>query len=144
MPGPWIPDSTLQADLADLLHVDPDDLEACYFRIIPECNKAAAADITLALMARGYSSAQIDGWDQRETYNRDIGLFWAITKGGILRDFPDLNVNKLDRRKELPELMILVSGAAAAPGSLIGGDVIGAMSGRLSDCGNRISMDTYF
>lgn len=144
MPGPWIADVALKQALADMLKKSVSDLSAYWDRIITEANRSATDDITYRLMARGYSVAQIDQWDQRVTFNTDIGLFWALTRGGGLGDYPDLWVNKLDRRKELDTIAIFAGGVVILPGADSDGSGFAIGGGRLNEAGYRFNFDTDY
>lgn len=142
MPGPWITNAVLKGKLADLLSQDVGDLLPKLDSVIADSNAAAAGEISGALFARGFTVAQIDAWDRRVEFNTDIGLFWCLTKGGMLANFSDLFIQKIDRRKELVTLPVLISGVLAQPG---GGDSTSPISGgRLSESGYRFTMDNEF
>lgn len=144
MPGPWITTEVLSQALADMLKKSVEDLADYYTRIVPAANQAAADDITYRLMARGYSLAQIDQWDQRVTFNTDLGLFWALTKAGGLGDYSDQWVNKLDRRKELDTIALFVGGSVVLPGEDADGSGFAVGGGRLSEDGYRFNFDTDY
>lgn len=112
-----ISDTDLKQALADALGVaDVSGLAPKWSRIVADANRDAWRAIQRALGARGYSLTDIDAWDDSAEFNRDIGLFWCLTRGGGLNDFDDRNVNKLDRRKELETCQVVVGGAATFPG----------------------------
>lgn len=144
MPGPWITDETLKQALADILKKSAGDLSDYWDRIITDANQSATDDITYRLMARGYSVSQIDQWDQRVTFNRDIGLFWALTRGGGLGDYSDLWINKLDRRKELETVALFAGGTVILPGAEADGGGFAIGGGTLSESGYRFNMETDY
>ncbi len=139
--GPWIADGEMRQVIADALKKSVDDLPDYWHRIAVESNRAAADDITQILVGRGYTQGQIDGWDYRQVFNRDLGLFWALTKGGGLADYSDLHIKKLDRREELKALTVLIDGNPVTPGAI---NTFGAAGGMISEDGFRFSMDTEF
>lgn len=150
MAGPWISDADLKSALADMLGKTSASLVGKWTDIVTAANVAAANDIAQRLLARGYSAAQIDAWDYRAVFNRDIGLFWALVKGGGLADYSDVGINKLDRRKELDTLAVLIGGAVALPAvdattggfAVGGGDFIDTL---VADGGRyRFNMNTEF
>lgn len=74
--------------------------------IAQDANEAAFGEIVSALSSRGYTGAQISLWDRRQEFNKDLGLFWALTEGGVAKNFDDKFIEKLDRREELKEVFI--------------------------------------
>jgi|SRR5579859_439800 len=114
---PFIADSDLQTSLANALKISTSSLPATWNGIITESNNSAYADILGALAGRGFTPAQVAGWDRGVEFNKDIGLFWCLVKGAGLHGNDATFIDKLDRRKELLTIYILISGAIAVPGS---------------------------
>lgn len=142
MPGPWVTTQELYDALGRMMHTEVQDLLPLWERIVEAAAETAAGDILQALLARGYTAAQVEAWDFRKVYNRDIALFWALTHGGGLSpQHSDRDINKLDRRKELATVLLLIGGVPVAPGGTEG---VGVYGGRLSQDGYRIRDDTEF
>lgn len=116
MAGPWISDDQLKQKLADILQVDVADFDSIKSSTITDSNNAAWNDILSILVARGYTMAQVDAWDQRVVYNTDIAMFWAFVKGRLPIADGTMQVDKLDRRKELLEMVLLIGGVPVLPG----------------------------
>lgn len=83
--------------------------------IVPDANRAAHDDIRDALAARGYMPEQIAGWDSRTTYQTDIALFWALTKGGCTQNYSDTFIKSLDRREQLKTIPVIVADEVITP-----------------------------
>jgi len=117
VPGPYLSDDALKRALRDRLGLAASAvLPDRWNQVVTDANATGYQDILNHLRARGYTPAQIDGWDSRAVFNRDLGLFWALTNGAGLHGFDDRYINKLDRRAELDSLLILVGGVAVDPG----------------------------
>jgi hypothetical protein len=118
---PYITDAQLKQAVKDRLGLAADQpLASRWDSIIADANQAGWQDIVNHLRARGYTQAQVDAWDSRAVFNRDQGLFWALTNGAGLHGFDDRYIGKLDRRAELDGLVILIVGVATAPGDTAG------------------------
>jgi hypothetical protein len=111
MPFP-IDEDEMTAILASSLKTTPDKITATgvWEKTIVDSIDAAYQDIVGALTERGYTSSQIAAWDRAEEYNRDLGLFWCLVKGAGLHGNDPTFINKLDRRKELESVAILIDG----------------------------------
>lgn len=135
-------DEQLRGRFADLLSKDPASLPAKFESVVADSFRAAANDVTGLLLARGFSAGQVAAWDRSAEYVLDIGLFWCLTKAGLLGNYSDLFVAKLDRRKELLTTPVMVGGVLVSPGS--SADGFGVGGGRLGESTYRITMDTEF
>jgi hypothetical protein len=116
----FITDEQLRERLAGLLKVAADseliDDNSPWQTIIEDSNESAYQEILGRLSDRGFTMAQIESWSRRQEFNIDIGLFWALTKGGGLHAYDDRFIVKLDRREELDSVAILdSSGSALGP-----------------------------
>ena len=83
--------------------------------IVAQANAAAYQEVLGALLQRGFTKAQADGWDRRVEFQRDLMTYWALVNGGALESFSDLFIRSLDRRKELKEVQVFVGGAYVNP-----------------------------
>lgn len=137
MPGPYIADDVLRQRVQDAYG---SDLQPWWDTVVTDSNHSAAGSIDAILGNRGFTPAQIAQWDQRKDYNIDIGMFWSFTKGGIPAGYSDLMISKLDRRKELESVPVLVNGVVVTPGNTD----FNVSGGRMSEAGYRFSMDTQF
>jgi hypothetical protein len=121
MPGPWIDNGTLAQKVADMLKKDVATLEAYWTRFIADSNNDAAEDITVILLDKGFTVAQIDGWDNRVMYNPDIALFHAFTKATGLAQYDQKAIDKLDRRPLIrSSSQVMISGVITKPGAADG------------------------
>ncbi len=108
----------LDAVAAQLKAADASTLlsDAPYWEsLVNEANRAAYQEVLGNLLQRGFTKAQVDAWDRRVEFQRDMMLYWSLTKGGALEGFSDLFIRALDRRKELKEVQVFVSGAYVNP-----------------------------
>jgi hypothetical protein len=96
----FISDATLSNALADVLQKS-EPLETFWASIVTQSNLAAYQSIRDVMAARGFSPGQLAGWDRGIEFNTDIGLWWALQKGGTAKEFSDTFINSLDRRGEL-------------------------------------------
>lgn len=120
----FITDSQLKVELAGNLKVDPAAIPpGVWDEVIESSNVAAYQEIIGALLARGYTMAQISAWDRRVEFNADLGLFWCLVKGAGLHGNDPTFIDKLDRRKELLTCPVICGGSLVAPGTA--GGVVG-------------------
>jgi hypothetical protein len=142
----WLSDADLLQAVADVLQVkDVAALAEFWDRRVADANRAAVQDIAGRLAARGYSPAQVQGWDRGREYNRHLGLYFALLDGGAAYSLLPEQVKLYDRRKELDAVAVTVAGAVAQPaggGGAAGGQ--GVAGGRLSDAGYRFTTATEF
>lgn len=144
MPTPPIAVSTLKGRVADELSKDVGDLEPKWDGIVSDSLNAAWQEVIQAMAARGLSAAQAVTWARAVEFTTDIGLFWCLTKGGMLGNYSDLFIKKIDRREELAKQTFLDSaGNLIVPATnATGGGAI--TSGRMSEADYRFNMDTEF
>lgn len=116
MPAPgFLTDRDLADQVKDTLALDVLDVESPWYKIAIRANAAAYSDIRSILARRGYTIAQIDGWDDGKAYQADQGLFWALVRGGCAKDFDDKFIKMLDRRKDLETVAVVVGGVLVGP-----------------------------
>ena len=104
MPLPtYVSDAALLQDVADSLTSTGNaaELPPKWQRIAADANQSAVADITSILVNKGYTQAQIDAADDRASWNRKLGLWYALTVGNPLGNYPDKMLDKLDPREFL-------------------------------------------
>lgn len=91
----------LRNRLAAALGKEPDQLPGRFRDVLAEARRRATDDVWGELLSRGFTAGQIIEWDRRGEYEEDIGLFWCLMLSGLLGNFPDLFIAKIDRRGEL-------------------------------------------
>lgn len=133
MPG-FLDDADVKEKLRTRLGIKAFRAGTNYDLIVADANSATQNEILGALLGRGYTESQIRSWDRVQEFNTDIALFWAITNGGAAStasyDFEA--INKLDRRKELATVDVMINGKLVQPGG--GGGVGGGIrSGTLKN-----------
>ena len=88
--------------------------------LIAQCNQQAYDEIFTVLLERGYTTANINGWDRRVEFNRKIAVCMLLDEGGIT----DLAAEIIERackcREELKTISIMVSGAIVDPSTGLG------------------------
>jgi hypothetical protein len=111
----FVQDATLLAHVQAVLAVEALDPATPWTAIAHYANVAAYGQIRRALMLRGLSQAQVDSWDDGAEYQLDLGLFWALTKGGCTKDYDQKFIQALDRRDELKTAYLTTGGAPVVP-----------------------------
>jgi hypothetical protein len=116
----FITDPQLQQALADTLKRDVATLEPYWDRVVTLANLDAYTGIVGILAGRGYSAANIAGWDAGSVYQTSIGLFWCGVHGAahFMPNEGEL-LAELDRREELKTLDIIVGGIIIDPTPLV-------------------------
>lgn len=94
------------------------EVPAAWDEIVPHANISAYHDIVAALLKRGYSITQIDSWDSREDFNRDIGAYKALVDGGCTKDFDETFILLKNRMAELETLELVIDGEIVTPETL--------------------------
>lgn len=115
--------STIEAALADILKLQGGSsaLTGSYTSTIAQnALDAATQEIITRLAQRGFTSAQIQSWDRGAEFERDIALWWALTKGAALQNVDATMINKLDRRGELEFVVVTAGGTVIIPTNIIG------------------------
>lgn len=138
---PYLTDAALESKAHDRLGLAAsEDLPDRYASVVTDANTAAYQDIRRALLRRGFTQAQIDAWDDRVEFNRDIGLYW-IFAGQPNQSADDTWIEKLNRREELETVAVMIDGEVVEPGAT-GSRPIGW--GLLDDSNDAVTMDTRF
>ncbi len=119
----YVTDTDVQTTLAAMLkRADLNSIEGYWTALITQCNAAGYNEVRGALLNRGFTLAQIDAWDRREEFNRDLALWWVGVKGeAYFSDAEKQMLAKLDRREELETVAVVASGALQSPDSTSGG-----------------------
>ena len=138
----FIDADALEAKLVATLQkvgIEPDS----YWKpILQDALQTSFMDILHGFLARGYSATQVGGWDYGPAFQTDLGLFWALTKGGATQNYSDTFLRSLDRRAEIRgdpnagilPIPLIVAGVAVPP-------VVGATPSRVSGGRLRASDD---
>lgn len=143
MPGPWMTHAELKQVLANTLSKDVNDLDARWDEFVALGLIDSTADITGTLLGKGFDISQVDAWDNRLTYARDIGLYFTLLKGSMLAEYDQTALDKLDRRKMLEDASsIMINGKIVSPADTDTG--AGASGGVIDDSCYRFNMNTKF
>lgn len=116
MPG-FLTDAQLQTQIEGVLHQNPaGSLVAqvpAWGPIITEANAAAWSKIQTALLTRGFSAAQVLGWDFGPQYQTEVGLYLALTAGAALHT-GSVATERIDEAKrfidDLPNVLVVSGG----------------------------------
>lgn len=118
---PYISDLDLKVALAASLHlrdVAQLDEEAPHWNaMIPAANLRAYNHVRETMLARGFTSAQIDAWDRAEEFNRRIGVCVLLEDGAVSSE--SLDGQKIERvcacREELKVAQVVIDGEIVEP-----------------------------
>lgn len=130
MPGPWVTTDDVLTELVDVakvpVSVNPDH----WAGIVASALAASTADITLALVTRGFDPGQIDQADPLflRAVALDQAVYRSLLRGTGLHGFEKDQIESFDRRQELRDGATLVIGGKAVgpnPGGGSGGIAFG-------------------
>ena len=103
----WIADTEVQNEISRLCTAYQQTWTTTDIAIIDRCTLAAYNEIVSVLVGRGFSIAQINTWNQRKDYQRDIALCWALKKIGFQRGDEQDFINDFCRADELAEVNLV-------------------------------------
>jgi hypothetical protein len=147
VPGPYIVvNDLLDAIAQGLKKGDRANLKAYWTPIAGRCVERGWRDVSNLLRGRGYTDAQLDGWDDRVSYNLDQSLFWAYIEGGGPAEQSERDVKELDHRKQLADdsFALRISGVMVAPGGTTDDGAGGVGSGTLPVTSDGTDYGTTF
>jgi hypothetical protein len=146
VPGPWVTLEALSTALAADLHTPAAELPASWANVLPRALDRGYYQVRDALLARGYTAAQVDAWDRRAEFNLEQSLFWALTFGANLIDgFDPRAIEPRDGTKLLATLTVTANGVPLFPAA--GENGAGGLSvagGRLDEGYYRVSTATEY
>jgi hypothetical protein len=113
----WITDNQLKTTLAGVLQFNSAaELPGFWDAVVPVGNEAGYNWLRAALASRGYSPAQMDLWDARETWNRKAGLYETLSLANLDDDRALAALDRLAREMEqLATLTITTNGVPVDP-----------------------------
>lgn len=112
--------------LANVLKTAVEDVPDYWDTIIADGIAFADGEIFSRLIARGYTSAQVNAWDHRKSYAKKLFLWSALVEGGGLAGFDDKFIERLDVRESLDTLTLAIGGEYVIPAQ--GGEGAGTAS----------------
>lgn len=84
--------------------------------VVTDSVEDAYQEILTVLTGRGYTAAQIAGWDRGAEYNRKIGVCLSLTNLGVNHEVDEQRLDRVCKcREELNEVLILVDGVLVEP-----------------------------
>lgn len=116
MPLPTITTDDILADVAAALKYDPTALPEFWSELAERGHSSAQGVIKSTLLARGFTLDQVNNWDRLEEFERDLSLFWTLSRGGAYGAVSPEFLKTLDRREELKTVLVAVSGVWIQPG----------------------------
>lgn len=112
----FLTDPDVRQSVAGLLKQDAATLAGYWDRLIQECHASAYYDVRGALLQRGFTVAQVDGWDRGAEFERDLTLYWCMVRGGLhVHAISAEQLDRLDRRKELETVLVETAAAPQPP-----------------------------
>ena len=108
-------DSVILSDLADALKQDVGNLQSYWANIVQRCHTRAYGEIVSALLARGYSAAQIASWDDGASYERDMTLWYCAMSPQGQGVFDKESVGAWNVREQVATIILRVSGTFVDP-----------------------------
>lgn len=113
----WITDDDLKAVLASTLGLGAAaDLPAFWGPLVARGNAAGYNFVRAALSANGYTPAQMDLWDDRETWNVRAGLYFALELANLDDERAAAQLDRLwERLQALAKVLVTVGGDNVNP-----------------------------
>lgn len=105
----------LKTAVAAALKVAEASLPSYWDTLVGEALLVAQNNVYSALLGRGYTQAQVEAWDMLDATWKDLGVFWALTKGGALSAFDRKFIEAIDHREMLKNVLLYVDGVWVAP-----------------------------
>jgi hypothetical protein len=126
----FVSTSDAQTAVAGVLKVAFADLPSYWTGVVADSQVSAYQEIEAQLLDRGYILSQVLLWDRGAEFEKDLTIFWALTRGGGLSGmYDDRFIKMFDRRKDLATVAIAISGKYVSPSSdSPGGITTGARS----------------
>lgn len=113
---PWLSDTLVKARVAAMLHLDADDLKDFWDTVIDDCNQSAHDFIVGKLANRGFTLAQMDQWDRRVEFNRQIAMYMSLVNGTTAEAYDDKWPEKLKYWMDwLDDVPITIDGVLQNP-----------------------------
>lgn len=120
---PFVTNMQVQTAIASRLKLtDVTKVPASVIAMITDAINRGYQDIVSKLQGRGYTAGQVAAWDRAYEFNLDLAMFWTAVQSMNL-EADDLWVQKLDRRKELDSVAVMIGGNLVNPGTTGGGQV---------------------
>lgn len=101
----FLTDEEFRAHVSGAVKTGLSDMAGYWDSLCQKAHESAYFDVRGALLARGFTAAQVDQWPRGAEYERDIGLYWVGIRSDLMEN--DLERLKLlDRRQELMTVMV--------------------------------------
>lgn len=107
--------------------------------LITQANQQAYDTILTELLGRGYTQANIDGWDRRVEFNRRLAICTLFREGTAVDAVAQDAIDRICKcEEELKEIQIMVDGVIVTPASGSGN----IRHGELDSVNDRFQRDT--
>lgn len=106
----FVTEAQVKTELTAILGRAELETDTIWNQLIPGATEDAANEVTSAMVKRGFTAAQAASWDRAKEFSRDIALYWALVKGSATKAYDQQAIDKLDRRKELLTVDVLIGG----------------------------------
>ncbi len=124
----YISDAQFLQDLTDTLKKGNITLTTSWANLAPQAHSRGYSKLVSTLLGRGFLAAQITAWDDGAVYERDLSLYFALVRGGVLDAFDAKFIELLDVRKEICALTAIpIGGVWQPPGGTAGQAEVGAI-----------------
>lgn len=134
-----VSDAVILARLTDILKLSPAQMPSYWAdTIVPRSHLSGYQTVAGTLIRRGYTLAQVDAWDRLSEFESDMSLHFCLRDGGAYKAVDKATLEGLDRREELAEVIIFVSGVPVIPADS-GNVTMQIGTGRIEDA----SSDTW-
>lgn len=148
MPGPWVSTEQIESAVATQVGVTVEDLDARWDGIIPPARDRAWQAIQTTLLGKGYTLAQMDAWDFRQSHNLDLATVKALINGGSLTGYDLEPLMQRERLllKEIADLPALsISGVLVFPaGATEDGGGLMVAGGQLDQTGWAVNRNSVW
>lgn len=113
---PWITDANVKTRVGAILHISSSNLITLWDTVIADCNQSAHDWIVSKLANRGFTLAQMNSWDRRVEFNRQLALYMSLVNGTTAESYDDKWPEKLKYWMDwLDDVPITIDGVLQNP-----------------------------
>lgn len=126
------PTQLLSAVASRLKVAGPGSLPDFWTDIVDQATNGSYQEIVGALLARGFSPAQIAAWDRGAEFQLSHGTYLALLNGGALEALDPRMLALLDKTAALKDVQVFTGGVWVNPQGASGPGLVGTGSADLS------------